>query len=284
MTLVIAERKNNQFSIIADSRFNYGGATNFDFGIKVSPLRVKIRSPNETDGRSTIDYDYLIGLGMTGNVIAATTIKEYMTAALVNVQYTPGYTDFSFRGIVNFIAKFYEKICSEMSVLFREKGICEMVMAGFCPLQKNIRCFFLAMDVSDYPIKIICEEVLKDNGMAFFGSGKKEAEEIRMYYPNYSALNIVRRVIFDQKNPTVGGSIQLGHFENRNFVVNGLLIDNPTVENPNNCSWNLWGINHLEGEFDVDDESFLLNIGFLMAHDVIDFDNETGHAEKNSGS
>jgi hypothetical protein len=274
MTLVIAERKNNLVSIIADSRFNYGGTTNFDFGIKVSPLRIKIRSPNETDGSSTVDYDHLIGVGVTGSVIAAATIKEYMAAALVNIQYTPGYTDFSFEGIVSFIAKFYEKICFEMSVLFREKGICEMVMAGFCPAQERIRCFYLTMDVSDYPIKIVCKEILEGDGIVFFGSGKIEASKVQIDHPNYSALNIVRRVIFDGKNPTVGGSIQLGNFNNNNFVVTGLMIDNPTADNPSNCDWNLWGINHLEGNFDIDDESFLLNIGFLMVHDIVDFTTE----------
>jgi hypothetical protein len=276
MTLVIAERRNNRVSIMADTRFNYGDTRNFDFGIKVSPLHIKIRSPNVADGSSTVDYDHLIGVGVTGSVIAAATIKEYMAAALVNIQYTPGYTDFSFAGIVNFIAKFYEKICFEMSDLFQAKGICEMIMAGFCPAEKRIRCFYLTTDISGFPIRVVCSEILKEDGMVFFGSGKIEARQVQTNHPDYSALNILRRVIFDEKNPTVGGSIQLGDFSEYNFSVKGLMIDNPTADNPNNCDWNLWGINHLEGAFDIDDESFLLNIGFSMAHDTVDFTKDSG--------
>lgn len=115
--------------------------------------------------------------------------------------------------------------------------------------------------------------------MAFFGSGKEEAARVHQDHPDYSALNIVRRVIFDGSNPTVGGAIQLGEFQNKNFEVRGLMIDNPTPDNPYNCDWNLWGINHLEGAFDVDDESYLLNIPFLMAHDTVDFTKAEGDKE-----
>ena len=272
MTLVIAERKNGQVSITADTRFNYGGTTNFDFGIKVSGLRVKIRSPNETDGSSTVDYDHVIGLGVTGSVIAAATIKEYMAAALTNIQYTPGYTDFSFEGIAKFISKFYEKICFEMAALFREKGICEMVMAGYCPEMNKIRVFILTMDISDFPIKIVCKEILTIDGLEFYGSGKKEANTIHVDFPDYSPLNIIRKVIFDQKCPTVGGTLQQGSFVGPNFEVIGFMTDNPKPDNPYNCDWNLWGINHFEGLFDIDDNSYLLNIPFVMGHDVIKFE------------
>jgi hypothetical protein len=269
MTLVIVQKRKSEISICSDSRFNYKSAGTFDFGIKVSSIKVQIFSPYDEQGNRTLDYDHKIGVGVTGSTTAAYTIKEYVSEALMNLQHTPGYTDFSFEGISNFVLKFYKKICSELTTLFRKDGLCQVILVGYCPLEDKVRTFLLDTDLSDYPIKFTSTEILKDDGIEFYGSGKSEAKKVIELYPHYSPLNILRRVIFEGRVPSVGGGLQHGSISHKDFYIQGLMVESPTNVNPNHCDFMLWGISHYEGEFEEDENGFLLNMSFIMEYGAL---------------
>lgn len=266
MTLVIARKKENTISLVSDSRFNYGGLDVFDFGIKVSAIPVKIYTPYDENQDLTVVYEHKIGFAVTGSTTAAYTVKEYMSGVLTNIQYTPGYSDLSIKGIANFVLRFYAKICTELSSIFRQDGICEIILAGFCPKLQKCRAFMLSADITDYSVRYYDKEILEsdEDDMVFFGSGKLEAEKVRLAYPKYSSLNILRNVIANHEVSTVGGSPQYGEVSTGNFIIKGIMESNPTLENPDNSNFVLWGINQDEGDFTEDDLGFLINVGYLF--------------------
>lgn len=266
MTLVIARKHKNKISLVSDSRFNYSGLGVFDFGIKVSAIPVKIYTPYDENKNRAVAYEQKIGFAVTGSTTAAYTVKEYMSEVLTNIQYTPGYSDLSIKGIANFVLKFYAKICNELSSLFRQDGICEIILAGFCPKFQKCRAFMLSADMTDYPVRYYQQEILEsdEDDMVFFGSGKAEALNVKMAFPKYSSLNILRKVIANKNISSVGGSLQYGEVASGDFIISGLMEDNPTPENPNNTNFVLWGINHDDEDFTEDDLGFLVNVGFIL--------------------
>lgn len=272
MTLVIARKKDNIISLASDSRLNYGDLRTFDFGIKVSAIPVKIYGPYDENHNRTVAYEQKIGFAVTGSTTAAYTVKEYMYGVLTNIQYTPGYTDLSMKGIANFVLKFYIKICTELSVLFREDGICEIILAGFCPRLQKCRAFMLSADIKSYPVHYYQKEILESNedNMLFFGSGKVEANKLKEENPKYSSLNILRNVIANHEVSSVGGSVQYGKVDLGDFLISGIVESNPTLENPDNNSFVLWGINQDEGDFTEDDLGFVVNVGYLFDVGQID--------------
>ena len=220
MTLVIAHRLNNQISLSSDSRISFGTAGNIDYGIKIFTVPVKIFSPTSSETNITnLDYNYKLGLAVVGSAINAYTVKESVYEILQNLQYLPGYTDLSMEGIASLVFKVFEKTTLDLGDIIQQNGICELILSGYCPIQNKIRIFKFSCDTSNYPIRPFFEEILIDNGIEFFGSGKTEANNIHTNDPNLSPLHIVRQVIRDGNITSVGGGLQYGEFIINNFKI-----------------------------------------------------------------
>lgn len=258
MTLVIAHRLNNHISLSSDSRISFGTAGHIDYGIKVFSVPVKIYSPTSSETNITnLDYDYKLGLAVVGSAINAYTVKESVYEILQHLQYLPGYTDLSMEGIAGLVFKVFKKTTLDLGDIIQANGICELILAGYCPIQNKVRIYKFSCDTSTYPIRPFHEEILIANGIEFFGSGKTEANNIHTQNRNHSPLHIIRQVINDGKVATVGGGLQYGEFVKNNFTIYGVenyeLNDDGTFKE---YLYTLRGINLYKDEFERGDDGF----------------------------
>lgn len=258
MTLVIAQKVSGNISLNSDSRISFGNLGHIDYGIKILPVPVKIFSPTSSETRtSTLDYNYKLGLAVVGSAINAYTVKESIYEILQNLQYVPGLTDVSMDGIASLVFKVFKKTTLDLGTIIQNSGICELLLAGFCPINNDIRIFKFSCDTSTYPINPFFNEILVNDGIEFFGSGKTKAEEIFNNDRSLTPLHILRKVINDTNVPTVGGGLQNGDFEDNNFKIYGIqdysLNPDGTFKEYINT---LRGINIYKDEFEHSEEGF----------------------------
>jgi len=223
MTLVIANKIKNKISLSSDSRISFGAAF-IDFGIKIFTVPVKITSPIDSEtGKNTIIYNKKLGLAITGNVVNAYTVKESVYEILQNLQYIPTHTEVSMNSIANLVFKVYKKTCIDLLSILGEKGVSELILSGYCPLEDKIKTYVFTVDPKKYPRVPKFDEILISDEIILYGSGKKMGEEIHHKNPNFSPLFILRAVINDQNEMTVGGGLQYGEFDlENNFNIYGV--------------------------------------------------------------
>lgn len=264
MTLVIARKKNNHISISSDSRVSFGKVGNFNHGVKVFSFPAKIYGPTDFNtGISELVYAYNLGLAFTGSTTNALTVKESIYEILQNLQYVPGYTEFNLNSLANIILKVYNKTTLEIGQIIREDGLSELIFSGYCPEQQRIRIFHFSYDASDFPIRTFYNEILNEDGIVFFGSGKRIAENIHSEQPTLSIFHILKKVINDENEKSVGGGIQYGEFSNNNFKIYG--VEDYETNNDNTFKeylYTLRGINLNKDEFEHDDSQFHISYTF----------------------
>ena len=224
MTLVIAHRLKNTVSLSSDSRISFEQGNYIDYGVKVFSVPVNITSPIQSaNGAFDVVYNYTIGLAVAGSSINAYTVKESIYEILQNLQYIPGYTDFSLQGIADLVFKVFKKTSTDLGNMMQKGGLCQLILQGYCPEQEKIRVFLFTTDLSGYPFRPYHEEILKEDGMEFFGTGLTEAKKAYTGNPKIGPLHIVRQVIKEGKEKTVGGGLQYGEFESSNFKIFGVM-------------------------------------------------------------
>ena len=258
MTLVIAHKHNKHISLSADSRISFGTSGHIDYGIKIFSVPVKIYSPTTSETNiTTLDYNYKLGLAVVGSAINAYTVKESVYEILQNLQYIPGYTDLSMDGISKLVFKIFNKTTLDLGDIIQKNGICELIISGYCPVKNNIRIFKFSCNTLTFPITPFYNEILSDNGMEFFGSGKLEAANIYINNQKLSPLHIIRKVINEGKVSTVGGGLQYGDFVYNNFKIYG--VEDYSLNNDGSLKeylYTLRGINLYKEEFERGDEGF----------------------------
>jgi hypothetical protein len=217
MTLVIANKINNKISLSSDSRISFGSSGYIDFGIKIFSVPVKIFSPTNFDtNETTLIYDKKIGIAIIGSAINAYTVKDSIYEILQNLQYHPGHTDVSMKSISNLVFKVYNKTNLSLGLVLNKIGLCQLILTGFCPMENKNMSYEFTVDTETYPIVPKYEEILITDETNFYGSGKKLGTEISSQNPDFSPLFILREVINNQLENTVGGGLQYGEFDNEN--------------------------------------------------------------------
>lgn len=258
MTLVIAERLNNRVSLSSDSRIGFGPLGRIDYGIKVFTVPVNIFSPTSSETNVTnLDYNYKLGLAVVGSAVTAYTVKESVYEILQNLQYIPGYTELSMDSIAELVFKVFKKTTIDLGEILEERGLCDIILAGYCPTQNKIRIFKFWCDIVNNQTIPDYDEILKVNGMEFFGSGEDEANLVYNDNKNFTPLHIIRKVIKDGKVNSVGGGLQYGEFVINNFKIYGV-TDYETYPDGSfkEFLYTLRGINLYKDEFERGDDGF----------------------------
>lgn len=254
----------NHISLSSDSRISFGTAGHIDYGIKVFSVPVKIYSPTSAETNITnLDYNYKLGLAITGSAINAYTVKESVYEMLQHLQYIPGYTDLSMDGIAALILKVFKKSTLDLGGIMRTNGISELIISGYCPSQNKPRIFYFFCDISNFPIQPEYREILTNDGMEFFGSGKDEAQHAFDNNPLLSPLHILRKVINEGKVTSVGGGMQYGEFVGNNFTIFG--IEDYTVNADGSFKeylYTLRGLNLYKEEFEAESDDFHVAYSF----------------------
>lgn len=259
MTLVIAQRKNDQVSLSSDSRLSFGNAGHIDFAIKTFSVPVKIYSPTPVETNITeLHYDHHLGLAITGSAINAYTVKESVAEMLQHLQYLPGHTDTSMYGIANLILKVYRKTTLDLAPILQRDVLGDLILCGYCSEENKLRIFHFSCETTAHSINPTFQEILQDDGMLFYGSGRQEGERIAATEPALSPLQILRRVVRSGVVASVGGGLQYGDFnDDQNFRVQGVL-DYELNEHGHFKEYNftLRGINIYKDDFERETEDY----------------------------
>lgn len=265
MTLVIAERRNCIVRFSSDSRLTFSKEGHIDFGVKILSIPVKIFSPtNKETQETTLVYDHSIGLAIAGSAINALIIKETVSEILQHLQYIPGVSDFSMSGISKLIFQLFKKASTDLSSVLREKGLCELILGGYCPDLNKIRVFKHSVNVNS-ELEFTCEEVLSTDGLIFLGSGKEEAILAHSEKTELTPLHLIREVIRSGKVSSVGGGLQYGEFDDQDFKIFGIADYTLTDEGRfNEHIYTLRGINIYKDEFEKENEGFHIAYTFKM--------------------
>ena len=252
MTLVVAHRFGNNISLSSDSRIAYNANEYFDHGAKIFSIPVKIYNPVD---RSV--FDIKIGMAVIGSLTATYTVKESVYEILQNLQYAPNRTKISMDNISKIIFDAYKYTIGALAPILRDKVNSELIITGFCNQAKKMRAFHISCSNFRYDyesestrIDWKIEEVLVDNYVCFYGSGKEAAEEIHTQNRELQPLQILRIIIHSGKVKSVGGGMQHGCFDSfYNFKVLGV-VDYSYEGNGNIKYQNTFrGINWYSDEF-----------------------------------
>jgi hypothetical protein len=244
VTLCIAWKQEQAIHLASDSRLTIANNSYADVGIKVLPLPYRILQPANQDSSQAREVAYQGQLGMcfAGSAVNSLMIKESVAAVLQDLQYAPGYTDVSLKGISEFIFKAYKLISQEIcKTAVGHKGIADFIVCGQCPMSGLLRAFKFSTDINNVHS---LNEVLTESKHEFLGSGACHVNRSTSLIRNIDYLNLLQEIIRDESIPSVGGNIQYGTLHNNGFKVFGI------VELGNS-------IHYWRGALDMNSEYFL---------------------------
>lgn len=250
MTLCVVWRENDGVHFASDSRLTLAPNSYADVGIKVLSLPYRIYSPRDSTGARTLDVSGELGMCFAGSVVSSLFVKESIAEVLKELQHAPGYTNVSMDGLAKLVFTAYRLISTEVCrTAIGSKGRAAIVIAGWCVEKKCVRTFLL--ETSNDNKHSYTEILTAPNQYRFIGSGMSKA--ISLLPPSPSSTNYLKalkEVIDDTTEDSVGGSIQYGRFDGREFKISGI------VEFKD-------GVHYWRGALDLNSREF------MGAHDVL---------------
>jgi hypothetical protein len=210
MTLCIVWRDDSDVVHLAsDSRISVADSTE-DVAVKVTRLRCEIFPPSSTLDYGSAHYAMDIAITFAGSHLSAYVIKESLVEVLSRLQYVPGDTQVSMARVAKLAFAAYESLSKKVCAIpaIAEKGICELFLSGYCPLEGRVRVFRFSTSRQNQSSS---REILLGAGVESIGSGAKAATK-SAHYP-HEPLRALLDVIEDDSVPSVGGALQYARHE-----------------------------------------------------------------------
>ena len=258
MTLCLSWKKDGVVHFASDSRLAISGNSYADVAIKVLAIPYRIYSPYDNSNNRKIDYSGELGMCFAGSAVTSLFVKESITDLVKDLQYAPGYTEKSMRGIANFVFEVYRVISKEVcKTAIGKNGTASIILAGKCPEEGIVRAFSLTTDKkNNYSLN---EILTGGNNYYAVGSGKQKADALIPDNPtNMDYLKVLKTVIDDKNLEAVGGNIQYGKFQDAIFRTYGI--------SEFNGEGHYW-----RGVLDLNSEEFISGPGnFIPSYKFID--------------
>ena len=222
MTLCIATKEDNKIRFLSDSRLTFtdssGNKKYSDIGIKV--IKSKVVRTNTANKR----IENNIGLCFAGHSNAIYTIKDSIIETLGNLQYAEGLTDLTFESIVKVVQYTFKQCAQSLIDILSKEGRFEVIVGGYCFVKHDYVVYrlFIPIPVDFDNIQVDYEEILVDENKYFVGSGSKNAKEFNNEDNSLSGYSILKKVINSNEIKSVGGDIQIGEFNQREFIIKGI--------------------------------------------------------------
>lgn len=224
MTLVVANRLKDRVTFSSDSRLSFESSGYFDKGIKIFKVPFRLMGlPKSREEFDKYEFEYDYGIAVIGSSINAYTVKESIAELINNLQYLSNISDISIIGIGHLILKVYEDISKELGLTLREGGLSEILVGGYCIIEKRIRVLRFFPKIEPDKIEYGFQEILNEEGILFFGSGKTIAEKIYSEDSSLKPLQIIKKSINLGVDNSIGGTLQNGTFFKENFKINGVI-------------------------------------------------------------
>ena len=195
-----------------------------DVGIKVLSLPLTILDPVDgpVTGPRTVHRTTELGICFAGSAVNSLTVKDSVIEVAKRLQFAPGYTDTSMNGVASFVFTAYRIISKEVcATALGSNGRAAILVGGRCSETGEVRVFHMTTNNAN---EHSMEEVLVHSDHFFIGAGGKSAEEELPQHPTDSDyLSVLKSVIDDPAQPTIGGHLQYGRFEQDRFIVYGVV-------------------------------------------------------------
>jgi len=272
MTVCIAWKLNGNVFLASDSRLGFGHQNYADIGVKILQLDVNIFDPTP-EGSNEKKLKEMVPLGMcfAGSTVNSLCIKETISEVVKSFQHAGRFTDYSMHGIAKTIFKIYEDISLKMvTTVGNDSALSEIIIAGYCPKEKNIRSFKFEQVKNSSPIAFNFNEILKgEKEIEIIGSGKQAAiKEFNNKHcsvlTNNNVMKTIKYVIDSEDIESVGGAIQYGEFykdkDSIKFVKKGFafMSDNSDIQ-------------YFIGGVDVNSNRYQESMDdFIISHEYID--------------
>lgn len=244
MTLCVVWRDHEGVHFASDSRVTLAKNSYADVGIKVLCLPYQIYSPQDNSGIRTLYVSGELGMCFAGSAVNSLFIKESIAEVLKGLQYVPGYSNISMDGLVKLVFTTYQLISQKVcSTALGGNGRSALVITGWCTDKQCIRSYLL--ETSDSNTHSYTEILKTQNTFEFVGSGKGKAETISLANPTKTDfLQVLKSVIEDPAENSVGGAIQYGYITDRNFKICGIVEFNE-------------GVHYWRGALDLNSNEFM---------------------------
>jgi len=207
-----------------------------------------------------------MGFAVVGSTVSSYIIKESIFEIFQHLQFVPRYTSVSLTGVAEIVNKIYQKATRDLGAILFKNGLCQLLLAGLCPESFSLRIFLFDFDCDNFPIQCSYREILTAEEIVFLGSGRNIANDIHVKEPNLNSLQIIRRIIHSNADPSVGGGLQYGEFNSYgNFEVYG--VQDYAVDEKGNFKEyinTLRGINWHKDDFERDSSEFHISLTYLM--------------------
>jgi hypothetical protein len=211
MTLCVVRRRKQQVQIATDSRLNLGEGGSADIGVKLMALPLRLYEPR-MEGDNTVpepEYSRTLGLATVGSVSTTYIAKQLLETVLSSLQFVPGVTDISMRGIAEVCARVLRNVSRNVCKALAERGEGQLVLVGRCLATEQARVFILTVDSTGYPLDVVITEFTEEDEPRFLGSGAHAAERASSRHSAFP-FHVVREVIRDPAVKSVGGNVQFG--------------------------------------------------------------------------
>lgn len=249
MTLCLAWKSiDGRIHFAADSRITLGDAF-ADVAIKVATLPYRISGVVAQEEQALPIMQGEIGLTFCGSTVSMFALKESISEVLLHFQCVHA-EHVSLRGICDIIFATYKQILPKViEAMLSEKGIANVLVAGFCPREKRELAFLIQTNGKNVSSM---REVLEGEmpPAVVLGSGTSAAKELLSQIPrptNTQYLDTLNAVINDDRVDSVGGQIVYGHTEGEKFLTFGVTTVKEGV------------VSYWRGGLNFNESTFLLN-------------------------
>lgn len=265
MTLCLAWKQNNQINLATDSRSGHDGSYN-DTTPKLFALRVKIITPDGQNSSRT-DYEQTIGICYSGMVSDSIKIIEFVSEAMQNLDYVPEYMDLSLENICQFFGYYFQTVAISTKLAYDIDPDMNFLISGYCPKLKEVAIYHLTLyPTGDEEYDLSLDRVLEDpEEIVSIGSGSDRAraalDDIQPI-KSTEVLKVLRSVCIDDDDD-VGGFIQYGMFEEKDFKIFGIQDYHIDDLGELEILYTYRGILTLKGNFEVDEKRFQMRMRYL---------------------
>lgn len=265
MTICIAWRTNNKIKVISDSRYSYHGKY-ADIGAKIFEVPTNITFLHQSTDLPSTNYAYNIGICFAGDVAEAVLIKDVFQGLLSKCQILDLYTTLHHSEIANLLCNITQYFCTKYF-----QGIqCSLdfsIYLIFTDITKdNDICYKIKKTLLSSQVKL---SPILQNDEQFDCEGSQTPvcqaySDITTYFQNNKIgnypIHLLQMMIQTGNFPQIGGAIQVGQINERNFEKIGAISIN--AANSFKVSHTVMGIDINDPEFTNELSNYVYNGDF----------------------
>ena len=228
MTLCLAWKDNSKYYFSSDSRLRNESGIITDKASKIFKINIKILGPSNRENpnaENKILLESSYGLCFAGSYLNGSLLADTMNQVLTNLQGAPNFSDFSFSNLSNIAFNIYKQVSTQLMEINQINGLSNVLFGGYC-IEKSKYIFYEFGFKVNTQIDFYKNELNDNDFPKYIGdnSAKEKATELAQNLgTNYSHFHMLRDIILDTEINTVGGDIQTGIFENKQFDTHGIL-------------------------------------------------------------